>query len=332
MLKKFLIGCYTKHHVGGIHQIIFDTQALKIINDQLIIQANNPTYLSLLQDDIVYFINQNSNKSLSGLSVYNFKSQSLSQNFFEPGTTPAHIFLDQTNRYLYESNYHMGTVKVFKLNEKGLLTITDKLFFGNKSHPHYTGLTPDKKIIINDLGLNKTLIFQNKNGKLIKLSEIKFTTTIGPRHLIFHPTKNICYILGELGNKLITLKYHNKINNLEIMNIKSTIDQNWTKYNGAAAIRIDCTGNFLYVSNRGMDNINVYRIEKNGIPHIIQKVKGKGKFPRDIFLDSTESFLLSANQNSNNINIFQRNPLNGKLKFLLSHNLPEAVCIKEIKE
>ena len=81
-----------------------------------------------------------------------------------------------------------------------------------------------------------------------------------------------------------------------------------------------------------MDNNNVYRIEKNGIPHIIQKVKVKGKFPRDIFLDSTGSFLLSANQNSNNINIFQRNPLNGKLNFLLSHNLPEAVCIKEIKE
>ncbi len=84
--------------------------------------------------------------------------------------------------------------------------------------------------------------------------------------------------------------------------------------NISADLHITPNGQFLYCSNRGLDNIAIFRIDvDSGLVSFEGVVPCGGKTPRNFAIDATGHYLLCANQDSDNIVVFEIDTSTGQL-------------------
>ncbi len=140
--------------------------------------------------------------------------------------------------------------------------------------------------------------------------------------------KQVAYLVGELSSNIAVLDYDAKNGQLSLRNILSTIPDDWTEHNGAAAVRQSSDGKFVYVSNRGNNTIAVFSSDEKGDLKLIQRISTEGDFPRDFNLSDDESFVICLNQNSDNATLYARDAESGKLTMLQKDfAVPEGVSV-----
>jgi 6-phosphogluconolactonase len=144
---------------------------------------------------------------------------------------------------------------------------------------------------------------------------------------VFAPDKKTAYLVGELSSTVSVLDYDLTTGSFHLLQTVSTIPDDWTEHNGAAAIRISNDGRFVYVSNRGHNSLAVFEV-LDGELKLIQHLTTHGDFPRDFALDPTERFILVANQNTDNATLYTRDQETGLLACCQKDiPLPEGVCV-----
>ena len=180
-----------------------------------------------------------------------------------------------------------------------------------------------------DLGVDKVFIYDlEANGKLVPVSELQMQDGYGPRHIYFDAKKKVAYLVGELSSNVAVLDYDADKGVLSLRDIHSTIPDDWTEHNGAAAIRVSKDGRFVYVSNRGNNSIAVFSSDESGNLSLIQRISTEGDFPRDFNLSDDQSFVIALNQNSDNATLYTRDPESGKLTMIQKDfTVPEGVSI-----
>ena len=90
--------------------------------------------------------------------------------------------------------------------------------------------------------------------------------------------------------------------------------ENFTGAKSGAEIAVHPDGNFLYSSNRGPDNIAIFRIDpKKGTLTAVERVPTQGKTPRSFAIDPTGKYLFAANQASDDIVPFLIDQQTGRL-------------------
>lgn len=179
-----------------------------------------------------------------------------------------------------------------------------------------------------DLGNDTVSTYDiSAEGKLAPVSILKTKAGLGPRHLVFAPDKKTAYLVGELSSTVSVLDYDLTTGAFYLLQTVSTIPDDWTEHNGAAAIRISNDGRFVYVSNRGHNSLAVFEV-LDGELKLIQHLTTHGDFPRDFALDPTERFILVANQNTDNATLYTRDQETGLLACCQKDiPLPEGVCV-----
>ena len=252
------------------------------------------------------------------------------------GINPAHIEIDETGRFLANSNYSDGSLSIFKINENGslnpysqVLRFKDSSIIKSRqkeSHIHSSNFSPDNKYIFaQDLGADKIrgfLLKKEENPQLQNEVQIKMKPGSGPRHFTFHPNEKFGYSIAELSGKISAYHYHN--GNLEFIEDYMSYQQNQDIYR-AADIHISPDGKFLYASNRGPeeDSISIFTVNPdNGTLDLIGFEPTHGKHPRNFAIDPSGNFLLVANQFTDNIVVFRRNIETGKLS-----KLPKEIVV-----
>ncbi|ANZ57363.1 6-phosphogluconolactonase [Fructilactobacillus lindneri] len=343
MNEKFLIGTYTINDSEGIYQIELDTEKKQLQNTLLVAKIGSPTYLAESKAKKIYAVDRNMEQPelRGGVAVFDGKkipSLMLQENI-ETGTSDAFVAIDEEKQLVFTANYHMGHVSVYSINPDGTLELTDRAFakgeVGPKpeqadgAHPHYANLTPDNRLIVCDLGIDKVSVYDvSDEGKLSLVSEYEPAPGYGPRNISFAGNSNKGYLVGELSSEVSVLDYDQKTGSLTLEQEISTIPDDWTEHNGAAAIKISRDNRFIYVSNRGNDSIAVFKILANGTLERIQIISTEGEFPRDFEFSSDESLLIACNQNSDNATLFERNSETGKLTMIQKDfEVPEGTCI-----
>ncbi|GAF35625.1 6-phosphogluconolactonase [Lentilactobacillus farraginis DSM 18382 = JCM 14108] len=124
------------------------------------------------------------------------------------------------------------------------------------------------------------------------------------------------------------MDYDEQTGKLSLRSISSTIPEDWTTHNGAAAIRVSKDGRFVYVSNRGNNTIAVFSSDEKGDVRLVQRISTEGDFPRDFNFSDDESFVICVNQNSDNGTLYTRDAENGKLTMVQKDvQVPEPVCV-----
>ncbi|MCM2436697.1 lactonase family protein [Periweissella beninensis] len=336
MQEKILFGTYTKRVSEGVYEAILDTTQEKLVDAQLIATVGNPTYLTTSKANRLYAVDKHDGQG--GLFVFDNTqrpAKKVAEHLID--SSPAYVAVDEQRQLVYAGYYHAGLTEVLKIDGVNLV-LTDQVKNEGSgprpeqgsAHVHFTGLTPDQRLVVVDLGTDKVDIYDvSAAGKLSLVSTYQAEAGFGPRHIRFSPDGQYAYLLGELSSQLSVLKYDATTGSLTHLQTTTTIPNNWTEHNGAAAIRVTNDGQYIYTSNRGNNSIAVFKTSDAGAHiELIQLIASEGDFPRDFALNSDETFVVVANQNTDNVSLFKRDAQAGTLSLIQKDFLiPEGVRV-----
>ena len=162
----------------------------------------------------------------------------------------------------------------------------------------------------------------------------------GPRHLAFHPTLPVAYLLNELASTVARFDWDRASSGLLRANFtaepqrivsmlppqapangssNSSTSRQACFWQAGAELALSSDGKFLYASNRGscggVSNIVLFAIDQSNGALVAKGWWGVDAVPRHISLtpDKQNAYLLVANQYKNSVTVFKRDSMNGKL-------------------
>jgi len=246
------------------------------------------------------------------------------------GRGPCHISCHPDGSHIFVANYSEGNIAVYPLQSDGSISPASDVIqhtgsgpdTRRQTHAYAHQIMPDPSgnfILATDLGTDKVYIykFNPENGKLTPNPEQEFFKTqpgAGPRHLAFHPTKPLLFIVHELNGTLTSCKYNQKTGRMEEINTLSNLPADFTGNNYPAAVRVHPGGQYVYASNRvGHNSITVFHIQDSGAVERIQVMDNLPTHPRDFNIDPQGKFLLVAGQQGDEIETFRIDANSGRL-------------------
>mmetsp|Transcript_47938 Transcript_47938/g.74869 ORF Transcript_47938/g.74869 Transcript_47938/m.74869 type:complete len:435 (+) Transcript_47938:124-1428(+) len=189
------------------------------------------------------------------------------------------------------------------------------------------------RLYVCDLGKDSIVEYElsKETGKpaLTRTGEIQLESSLGPRHLIFHPHVMVAYSVNELTSSVSAFKYNRKELNgnkedastpgalLEHMQTISTLPTDWqdkqTIKNGVwkaashcSEIRMHPSGKLLFVANRGHDSLAIFKIdEATGALQLASIHASNGMCPRNYNFCSNGRWVIVGNQDSNNLTVLE---------------------------
>ncbi|KLT18510.1 lactonase family protein [Neobacillus vireti] len=338
------IGTYTKGESKGIYSFSLDTDEAKITDIKVAAQAENPTYLTISNDNrFLYSVaKEGETGGVAAFSINESGELTAINRQMLDGSSPCHVSIDSKNNYLFSANYHKGEVVSHLISpENGSLQPAASVIKHEgrgpdsrqeKPHTHYAGLTPDEKFLAAvDLGIDALITYAvNDDGSLKKVKLLPLKAGSGPRHLTFHPNGKFAYLMTEFSSEVIVLNYHSENGHFTEKQYISTLPADFSENNQGSAIHISSDGRFIYAGNRGHNSIALFSVnQESGELSFIEHTSTEGDWPRDFALDPSEKFIVASNQESGNLVLFSRDTGTGKLTLILSDIMvPYPVCVK----
>lgn len=167
-----------------------------------------------------------------------------------------------------------------------------------RSHAHCVRWTPDQQYIaVVDLGIDSVRLYRATDFSLA--SETKLPAGSGPRHIAFHPTKPVAYVMGEMQAGVTTLGYADgKLSVLATHAVEPGSS-------GGSGIVVAPRGTHLYVGVRGNKTVGRFAIDPvSGVATYVASIPSGGDVPRDVAFGANGRLLAVANVGSNNVQLF----------------------------
>jgi 6-phosphogluconolactonase len=337
------IGTYTKGDSKGIYSFTLDAANGKITDVKAVASLENPTYLTISQDNQYLFsvVKEGNSGGVAGYKILESGELFLINNQLSEGASPCHVSVNKENSLLLSANYHKGSADSYRLNpENGEIQAGLSSIFHEgsgpderqeKAHTHYSGFTPDEKYAaVIDLGIDQLITYSLDNGKLAEKSILNIAPGSGPRHLTFHPNGEYAYLMTEFSSEVLVLKYHSEDGSFQQLQAVSTLPDDFKENNQGSAIHISSDGKFIYAANRGHDSIAMFEVKPGSFElSFVEHTSTEGNWPRDFVLDPSEKYLMASNQNSSNVVLYSRDKETGRLTLLDSEvKVPDPVCVK----
>ena len=204
----------------------------------------------------------------------------------------------------------------------------------NGVRPHQVCFDRDGQYLIEaDKGLDQLNTFEvdYASGKLKQIASVKLPQSCCPRHVAFHPTKPLAYLLTEWIGRVITCSYENGVfQPIQIVN--TTPDTFVGLRNVAAEIAVHPSGRFVYASNRGDNSIAAFSVGEDGFLTPVGWYREGVAKPRFFTISKDGSYLYCANEESHSVTLFEIDPESGELRFLdtvMNASAPACILLKE---
>ncbi len=337
------IGAYTKKESKGVYRFELNYEAKKIENVELAAELDNPTYVTVSEDNQNLYAVAKEGDS-GGVTAFRINEEDgrleKLNSQATPGSAPCHVSVNRDKSLIVSANYHTTQVEAFLTNDDGSLQPSKAQEHEGsgpherqeKPHLHYAGFTPDERfVIVVDLGTDTITTYRPVNGELKEVNVLKTKAGSGPRHIAFHPNGKFAYVMTELSNEVIALRYEE--GKFEEVQYLSAIPEDFTENSQGSAIHLSSDGQFVYVGNRGHNSIASYKVNEDNTLTFIEWTSTEGDWPRDFVLDPTEKFVVASNQESGTLTLFERDQETGQLSLLQKDvKAPEAVCVKFLND
>ena len=346
------VGTYTtKTQSKGIYLFRYDATSGKLNPMGVAAETPDPSFVVIHPTGkFLYAVNEGGKASFVTSFALDAKTGKLTQLNQVPslGEDPCYIALDQSAKYILVANYTSGTLAVFrilpdgKIGEKTALNQDSGSLGPNKErqegpHAHWIETSAnDRYALAADLGLDQILIFQFDARKGTLGPHIPPAAALkagsGSRHAIFSPNGRFLFVVNELASTATSFAYDPKTGDLKQINGVSTLPPEFTGRNDVAEVAIHPSGRFLYVSNRGLDSIAIFRVDlKKGNLTPLGGTPTGGKEPRHFTFDPSGNFLFAENQLSDTIVTFHVDAATGQLTPTGDNvAVPSPVCLKFI--
>lgn len=318
------VGSYCAPGDEGIHLLRFDSATGALERIAAASGLENPTFLAVdMAERRLYAVSETVPDG--HVAAYRFDPQAgtLEEINRQPsyGGYPCHLQLHPSGKWLIIANYQGGSaVCVYPVMPDGGLgqVVSQSAHAGSgvfpgrqeEPHPHCVFRIPGTdNYLVCDLGIDRVVAYRldPENGQLSKLGETATFAGGGPRHLAFHPTLPLVYVIHELGAAITVYRLVAESGALEFVQRVSTLPdgQEPSYRNGeiCAEIVVSDTGEFVYGSNRQHDSIVAFRADADGRLTAAGHTPSGGHTPRNFSLVPGGKFLLVANQDSNRITV-----------------------------
>lgn len=312
MNVTFYTGSYSGPRQLGICRCTADFEARKWTMEPVNNGIENPSFVLLHPEKkMLYSVSEQTPEG--ALWAFPIDTPGLGEHCTLPsgGADPCHLALHSSGKWLAVSNYTSGSLAIFRLDNGGVPVQRTSLI-------HYSGIgfRPDRQqgphihfakfrqdsLFVTDLGLDRVYHYtlDCASGNLELLQTVTLAKGSGPRHLVFHPDNgDWMYVVCELASAVTVIQKAEQ--GWQVVQMCSTLPDDYTGESIAAAIRISPDGKTLFASNRGHDSIAAFSVDENGCLQKIQVCKTGGKVPRDF--EIFDPYLVCANQGSDNLTV-----------------------------
>ncbi|WP_282936142.1 lactonase family protein [Paenibacillus sp. RC67] len=313
-INILFIGTYSSADQEGIHVLSFDPESGELVRLSGIAGIANPSFLAFHSGtNRLYAVSETADNGFVVAYQFDPVRNDLVEINRQPtgGGYPCHLSLDAEGTWLYSVNYMGGSVCLFPIDEDGaILPLSDQIQHAGSSihpgrqegpHPHSIVNIPGTDCwLVPDLGTDQLYLYNHDkvNGKLQLESVVAAESGAGPRHVAFHPSLPMVYIINELNSTIAAYRYERHTGSLTYLQTVTTQPVNFKGESTCADIHISLNGQYLYGSNRGHDSIAVFQVLHDGRLEQVTIASSGGKTPRNFALDPSNTFLLAANQDS----------------------------------
>ncbi len=343
------VGTYTPNG-GGIYLFRIDTGTAALTQLQVVDDIRNPTWLAVnAAQNRLYAVSEidNYQGTRNGAIVsYAIDNDSLQLSRLgavnSGGTSPAHISVHPSGKFVIAANYGGGSVALFPVRADGALGEAADIrpSVGPRHHARTTGDPPGQFavsdhdsphvhmaawdpggqfVLANDAGLDLTFVwrFDAGAGKLLPAEAPVIVAPAGsaPRHFVFHPNGQVFYNLYEHDGKIAVYDYDGSRGRLKLKQVLSSLPAKFAGSNLSSEIIITADGRFLYVANRLHDAVSIFTVTADGQLRSLAEAWVHSASPRSLCIDPAGALLYSCNQRGDSITSFHLNPASGMLTF-----------------
>ena len=322
------IGGYQKEHSPCLHCCEFSGSAMRILESY---EISNASYLCLSPDKKYLYavIETDTFEGAKGGGVAAFAVEADGKLCFinnapTEGEHPCHLSVSADGGSLYVANYSGGSTAFYKLLKDGGIgtrrVLTENSAFGAPSmavenrqrSPHAHFIQPRSiggmdTVLVCDLGLDMLLVLDKKGQKVAGLAMPK---GFGARHITFHRSLPIAYVVGELSAQVLAVRYSANAQGEVVLKAGAPVSVSPDAKVSCAAIRISPDAKHLLVSNRGggADSISVLKLDDNGnITGLSNVYKTRGQCPRDFAFTPEGDGVVVAYQDSDFVELLKWN-------------------------
>jgi 6-phosphogluconolactonase len=348
------VGTYTEGgRRDGIHLLRMDSGTGALRRVAAVDAGSNPSFLALHPNGRTLFavneVSEMAGKATGSLRSFAIDALSggltpINEQASE-GAAPCYVSTDRTGRVAMVANYVGGTVALLGIGEAGRLTkashVVQHMGTGKiaarqeRAHAHCIIPHPSNRFALAaDLGVDRVLVYrldvEGGSLKHVEESDAVMAPGTGPRHLAFHPTLPLVYVVGELSSTVTVLRCDPDTGALSVVQTLPTLPVGFAGKNYPADIHVAPDGRALYLSNRGQNSIAVFSIAGGtGLLTLQQAVPTEGDWPRNFSLDPSGRWLLVANQRSGSVVVFGRDVESGRLTSTSQRiDVPSPVCLR----
>ncbi len=329
------VGSYTRKTSKGVYGFKFNATSGKLTSMGLAAEIPSPSSIAANPNGkFLYTANEREFNEVMGTKVSTFAidqqtgALTLLKRTVSGGDGPAHVLIDPTGKVAIVNNYRGGNVAVMPILADGTLGEPNMVdqhtgHGGNAKrqpspHPHHAILTADGKYAITtDNGNDQVMVyhFDAAKGTITPNDPPSFKEkpANAPWHIVLHPNGKFAYVTNEIPSTVTAFSFDESDGTLHEIETIPTVTGDVDK-NEPSEIKIDKAGKFLYIANRGRDDIAIFAIDQNkGTLKLVEYIPTGGKTPRNIAFDPTGNFMLVGNQFSNTLVAFKVDSKTGHL-------------------
>jgi 6-phosphogluconolactonase (cycloisomerase 2 family) len=217
------VGTFTTAHREargeGITVYRVDPASGAFAHVQTLEAGANPSYLALRRDQRVLYAVHGDEVFVTSYGIDPASGRLAPFNRAEcGGANGVRQAIDATGRWQVVANYATGTVAVLEIRADGSLADQHQLVplegphgphptQQTSAHPHDTVLDPTGVFVaVPDKGLDRTFTFRldAATGRLSQTGVMLAQAGAGPRHMAFHPSAPVAWVLNELDSSITT--------------------------------------------------------------------------------------------------------------------------------
>ncbi|MFV0393944.1 MAG: lactonase family protein [Coprobacillaceae bacterium] len=344
--KSFFVNSYGNEQTRGIYTFKIDVDSGELIFRKYFKTPTDPSYsFNYGRFVCTTYKNRTGSPSDGGICSYTSTAETLAlvSRISDGGKTYVHACTngdDEVADKVFAVDYYNGQVMVGAIEKKKLKRVLSTFTIEGSSvhptrqtipHPSYVGFTPDEKLYVVDLGIDKVLLFDvSDEGELIidEKSSLSLPAGSGPRKMIFSKNGKFAYVLNELTNTIMVYAYENST-----FTLVQTID---TYDKVAYPDEESLAGQFVFsedekfafVSNRGHDSVSSFSVNNETGELTYRDFVDTSFNPIDLYIVNNR-WIVIACQKGGNVEVAEYLPEKDGLLYetKYSYLVSEPICI-----
>lgn len=245
---------------------------------------------------------------------------------------PTYLDIDATGKVAITASYGKGVVHTFAINDDATVKGTPIQTTKADKTAHACLIDPSNRFVYIPHTTPNAIYqfrFDAHTGKLTPIQPLLVTgggkphQPAGPRHYIYHPTRDILYVANELNSSVSAYLRDKGSGKLARFQSLPTLPGNFGGPNTCADIHITPNGRFLYVSNRGHNSIAAYKLDEDGLMTFIDRFKTEA-WPREFTIDRQGQYLYAAGLKVDKLAAYAIDAQTGRLSPIGSYDTPQG--------